>query len=252
MYLSVVIPAYNEAKRIGPTLDAVGRWLAEQSYESEVVVVDNRSTDDTAAVVRGFLPKIRGLRLVSEARGGKGYAVQAGMLAAHGEIRLFMDADNSTSIDHCARVPRLGEDCDVAIGSLAAPGSSVVQGGEEPLWRVFLGKAGNLWIQLFAVPGIWDTQRGFKVFTAREAETIFPRLTIFGWGFDVEVLAVARAHGYRIVEIPITWNNGPDSHVNVWAYPKTLLDTLKVARHRLTGRYRRDIGPETGRRSPAR
>jgi glycosyltransferase involved in cell wall biosynthesis len=238
-YLSVVIPAYNEAKRIGPTLEAVGAWLAKQAFDSEVVVVDNRSSDTTADVVRGFMGRFPFIRLIDEPRGGKGYAVQAGMLSATGQIRLFMDADNSTTVDHFEKMrPALEKGYDVVIGSLAVPGAVVVQGGGEPLWRVLMGKLGNLWIQFFAVPGIWDTQRGFKVFSAKSAQDIFPRLTIFGWGFDVEVLAVARARGYKTAEIPITWNNGPDSRVNVWAYPKTLLDTLKVSRRRLTGAYR--------------
>jgi dolichyl-phosphate beta-glucosyltransferase len=238
-YLSVVIPAYNEARRIGPTLQSVGDWLSSQSFASEVVVVDNRSSDATADVVREWIQRFPFIRIIEEKRGGKGYAVQAGMLAAVGQIRLFMDADNSTTVDHFDKMrAALEQGRDVVIGSLAVPGAVVVQGGGEPLWRVVLGKLGNLWIQLFAVPGIWDTQRGFKVFTAKASADIFPRLTIFGWGFDVEVLAVARARGYKTAEIPITWNNGPDSRVNVWAYPKTLLDTLKVSRHRLMGTYR--------------
>jgi glycosyltransferase involved in cell wall biosynthesis len=238
-YLSVVIPAYNEAKRIGPTLEAVGNWLSKQTFDSEVVVVDNRSKDETADVVRSFMGRFPFIRLIAEQRGGKGYAVQAGMLAATGQIRLFMDADNSTTVDHFEKMrPSLEKGYDVVIGSLAVPGAVVVQGGGEPLWRVVMGKLGNLWIQTFAVPGIWDTQRGFKVFSAKAAADIFPRLTIFGWGFDVEVLAVARTRGYKTAEVPITWNNGPDSRVNVWAYPKTLLDTLKVSWRRLTGAYR--------------
>lgn len=238
MYLSVVIPAYNEAGRIGPTLEAVGTWLSKQNFDAEVIVVDNRSSDDTAEVVRGSAQNFPVIRLVHEKRGGKGYAVQTGMLAAQGEVVLFMDADNSTSIDHFEKMrSALEHGHDVVIGSLAVAGAVVRRGGGEPFWRVVLGKLGNLWIQLFAVPGIWDTQRGFKVFSARAARDIFPRLTIFGWGFDVEVLAVARSRGYEIAEVPIHWSNDPDSKVNVWAYPKTLLDTLKVARNRLWRRY---------------
>jgi hypothetical protein len=109
----------------------------------------------------------------------------------------------------------------------------------EPFWRVLLGKLGNLWIQLWAVPGVWDTQRGFKAFTERAAMDVFPRLTVFGWGFDVETLAIARARGYRIKEVPVVWDNDPESKVNIWAYPKVMLDTVKVGLRRLTGAYRR-------------
>jgi len=239
MYLSVIIPAYNEAKRIGSTLQAVATWLAKQSFDGEVVVVDNRSTDATADVVRGVMQQFHFVRLISEKRPGKGYAVTAGMLAATGDIRLFTDADNSTSIDHFEKMkPLLDKGIDIVIGSLAVKGASVVRGGSEPLWRQVLGKAGNLWIQLWAVPGIWDTQRGFKAFTARAAQEIFTRLAIFGWGFDVDVLACARARKFSIAEIPVTWNNPPETKVNIWAYPKVLLDTVKVGIRRMTRQYR--------------
>lgn len=239
MYLSVIIPAYNEAKRIGPTLQATGTWLAKQEFDSEIIVVDNRSTDATKDVVRGWMHQFPFIRLIEEKRPGKGYAVQAGMLFAAGQVRLFTDADNSTTIDHFERMrPYLSQGKDIVIGSLAVPGAKIVSGGGEPWWRVLMGKAGNLWIQLFAVPGIWDTQRGFKVFTEKATKDIFPRLTIFGWGFDVEVLAIARSRGYAIKEVPITWNNDPDSKVNIWAYPKVLFDTLRVFTKRVRRVYK--------------
>jgi dolichyl-phosphate beta-glucosyltransferase len=240
MRLSVIIPAYNEAKRIGPTLESVGSWLARQPYDAEVIVVNNRSTDETADVVRQFHERYRNIRLLNETKPGKGHAVTTGMLFATGHIRLFMDADNSTTIDHLAKMePFLLQGYDVVIGSLAVRGAHVVRGGGEPLWRQLLGKLGNLWIQLWAVPGIWDTQRGFKAFTAQATNDIFRRLTIFGWGFDVEVLAIARARHHRIKEIPVTWNNAPDSKVNAWAYPKVMLDTVRVGINKMLGIYSR-------------
>ena len=108
------------------------------------------------------------------------------------------------------------------------------------MWKVLFGKLGNKWIQVFAVWGVNDTQRGFKIFTAQAAKDIFPRLTIFGWGFDVEVLAIARLEGYKIKEIPVTWNNGPDSKVTLWAYIQCLLETLQVFRNRLLGVYKKN------------
>jgi glycosyltransferase involved in cell wall biosynthesis len=245
MYLSVIIPAYNEAKRIGSTLQAVATWLAQQDYDSEIIVVNNRSTDATADVVRGVMHQFRFIRLIDEKRPGKGYAVTAGMLFGTGQVRLFMDADNSTTIEHFAAMkPILDAGTDIVIGSLAAKGARVMQGGAEPLWRQLMGKAGNLWIQFWAVPGIWDTQRGFKAFTARAAQEIFTRLTIYGWGFDVEVLACARQRKFRIAEIPVTWNNPPETRVNVWAYPKVLLDTVRVGVRRILRRYARNDGSQ--------
>ncbi len=239
MYLSVIIPAYNEAKRIGSTVQAVCSWLAGQSFESEVIVVDNRSKDATADIVRSMMHQFPSLRLVQEDRAGKGYAVTAGMLAATGDVRLFMDADNSTTVDQFSSMkPLFDRGIEVVIGSLAIKGARVVSGGAEPLWRQLLGKAGNLWIQFWAVPGIWDTQRGFKAFTAKAAQEIFTRLAIYGWGFDVDVLACARQRKLSIAEIPVIWNNPPETHVNVWAYPKVLIDTVKVGMRRLFRRYR--------------
>jgi dolichyl-phosphate beta-glucosyltransferase len=239
MYLSVIIPAYNEEKRIGTTLQAVGSWLAGKSFASELIVVNNRSSDATSSVVREHQRQFPFIRLIDEKRPGKGHAVVAGMRFAAGQVRLFMDADNATGIEHFEKAqPLLDQGFDVVIGSLAVPGSVVVSGGGEPLWRVVLGKLGNLWVQLWAVPGIWDTQRGFKVFTAKAAQDIFPRLTIFGWGFDAEVLAVARARGYRIAEIPVTWNNAQGSKVGIGSYLTTLGETVRIGWNRMKGLYR--------------
>lgn len=240
MRLSVIIPAHNEAKRIGPTLEAVGTWLAAQPYDSEIIVVDSWSSDTTADVVRGFMSRFRSIRLIDDQRHGKGYAVTTGMLFATGQVRLFMDADNSTTIEEFEKMePYLNQGYDVVIASIAAKGARIVAGGEEPVWRVVMGKLANIWIQFWAVPGIWDTQRGFKVFTAKAANDIFRRMTTFGWLFDVEVLAIARAHHYRIREVPITWNNDPNSTVKPSAYLTSLLECTKIAWNRFRGVYKK-------------
>lgn len=241
MELSIVIPARNEARNIGRTLEAVCSWLSHKPWQSEVIVVANSSTDGTADIARGYAGRCPGLAVIDEPRRGKGYAVQTGMRAATGRIRMFMDADHSTTIDHYDLfAPHVAQGCDVVIGSVAVRGASVDGQGKEPLWRVLFGKLGNKWIQLFGIWGIQDTQRGFKIFSQRAAEAIFPRLTIFGWGFDVEVLAIARARGLCIKELPVThWRNAPDSKVNIWSYPQVLMQTLKVFRNRIIGRYKK-------------
>lgn len=236
MHLSVIIPAYNEAKRIGSTLDEIGEYLQKQSYDSEIIIVNNHSSDDTEGVVRRYMLRDSRYTIINEPRPGKGYAVASGMLAATGEYRVFTDADNSTSIDHVEKMwPFIERGYDVVIGSLAVPGAHVAKG--EPWYRVIMGKLGNKWIQLFAVWGISDTQRGFKMFTARAAQAIFPKLTIFGWGFDVEALALAHLFHFKIREIPVTWSNDPNSKVNIWAYPQVLLQTLKVRWNLIIGIY---------------
>lgn len=244
MYLSVIIPAYNEEQRIGKTLESVGGYLARQSFDSEIIVVNNRSKDGTVDVVQKYQRRFPSIRILHEMKPGKGHAVTSGMLAGKGRLRLFMDADNSTSIDHVEQmIPLFDRGYDVVIGSIAISGAKIVAGGGEPLWRVILGKLGNKWIQIFAVWGISDTQRGFKMFRAAAVQDIFPRMTIFGWGFDIEALALARKFGYKIKEIPVIWDNDPNSKVNIWAYPKTLLDTLKVFWNLRTGRYTQHIRP---------
>lgn len=239
MYLSVIIPAYNEEKRIRGTLLSVDKYLSKQSYDYEIVVVDNNSKDRTAEIVQDLSSKIQNLRLIHQLIQGKGNAVVRGMLDAQGDFRLFTDADNSTSIDQIEKMwPWLEQGYDVVIGSLAVPGAKIVQGSGEPWWRIVMGKLGNKWIQIFAVWGINDTQRGFKMFTVRAVQAIFPRLTIFGWGFDVEVLALAKKFKYKIKEIPVIWNNPPETRVNFWAYPQVLIQTVKVRWNLWTGKYR--------------
>ena len=201
----------------------------------------NESTDDTADVARGYSNRCANLNVIELPKRGKGLAVQTGMKAAHGRYRLFMDADNSTTIDHYDRfAPAFEEGYDIVIGSLAVKGSSVKKDKGEPWWRVLFGKMGNKWIQIFAVWGINDTQRGFKVFSAKAAETIFPRVTILGWGFDFEVLAIGRAKGFKIKELPVTnWDNSADSRVTLSTYSKVLMEAVEVFFKRVSGVYRK-------------
>ena len=238
-YLSVIIPAYNEAERITNTLFDIDKYLSQAGYSSEIIVVNDASKDNTSIVVNKLCSVIKNLRLIdNEENKGKGGVVAQGMLNAKGSIRLFMDADNSTDIRHFERMrPYFLQGYQVVIGSLSVAGASIMRGGGEPFWRVLLGKLGNLWIQIWAVPGMWDTQRGFKAFTDRAAEDIFRSVTIAGWGFDIEALAIARARGYRIREVPVTWNNDRESRVTIWSYPRTLWDAVLVGLRRIRGTY---------------
>ncbi|MEK7515060.1 MAG: dolichyl-phosphate beta-glucosyltransferase [Patescibacteria group bacterium] len=230
MRISLIIPAYNEAPRLGPTLEAVKAFCVGKPWEAEIIVVDNASSDSTTSVARSY-----GVTVIAEPLQGKGAAVRAGMRAATGDIQMFLDADHSTSIDHLPlMLERIERGADVVIGSLAVPGARILAGGHEPWWRVVAGKLGNIFIQVLAVPGIWDTQRGFKVFTRRAADAIFPKLHIVGWGFDVEVLAIARALGYRIDEAPVAWKNHPATKITSRAYIDVLYDVCRIAWWRLT------------------
>ena len=239
MYLSVIIPAKNEERLIVSTVVAVFEYLTTRHIEHEILVVTNKSTDKTGEIVNQLhastVPTVRLLDYPQN--GGKGFAVRAGMLQAQGDFRLFMDADNSTSINHIERMmPYFNQGYDVVIGSIAIEGKKVAK-GSEPFWRVMFGKMGNIFIQIMAVPGIHDTQRGFKIITAQAARDIFPRLTIMHWGFDIEMLALARKFGHKIKEVPVDWHNDPNSRVGLNAYFEVLLETVKVRWNLITGLY---------------
>jgi len=238
MRLSVVVPAYNEERRIGSTLKSIDEYLRRQNYDYEILVVNDGSKDNTADLVNGLRSEVVGLRLIDNKENhGKGYVVRQGMLEAKGELRLFTDADNSTSINHLDKfIPYLSQGYSVIIGSIGISGHKVAS-GSEPIWRRVLGKLGNLFIQIMAVPGIQDTQRGFKLFTADAVGKIFPKLTIIKWGFDIEVLALARKFGYKIKELPVDWKNDPNSKVGLKAYFQVLLETVKIRWNLMTGKY---------------
>lgn len=239
-YLSVIIPAYNEELRLPRTLDNVLSYLGGQSYKSEVLVVDDGSTDDTAALAQAMVNNTVPLRLVKHPDGlnhGKGAAVRRGILEAEGAYRLFMDADNSTTINHVEHFwPFFQEGYDAVIGSRGLKDSIIP--AKQSWYRRLSGNVGNLIIRGLAVPGIADTQAGFKMFAEQCAKDIFPRLTIDRWGFDIEILAVARSLNYRIKEVPITWVNDPNGKVTFSTYFEVLGEVWRVRRNLKSGIYR--------------
>jgi len=227
-FLSVIIPAYNESKRLPLTLIDIDKHLDEQEYSYEIVVVNDGSTDETAEIVRRFIPLINNLRLVdSEENRGKGAAVRRGMLESKGLWRLFMDADNSTSIvEFNKMIPYFKSGYDVVIGSRGVKGSRKIP--PQPFYKDLSGKFGNLIIQLFLLRGIWDSQCGFKCFSEDSAARIFSLIKIEKWGFDAESLAVAKALGYKIKELPVFWMNDPRTRVEFKDYLQVLFETVKV------------------------
>ncbi len=236
--LSIVIPAYNEAARIGKTLDSIAHYFTLYPSAVEVIVVDDGSKDGTADVARRHSSKIKNLKvLVNEKNSGKGFSVKRGMLAATGDYRLFMDADNSVDISHLdAFMQALSEGFDVAIGSIHITDTKDVS--EHNGWhRRILGASANMLVQLVAVPGIEDTQRGFKLFSAKAADVIFPRQTIERFGFDIEILVIARKNGFKIQELPVVWDNPAGSKVTAAAYVQTLVELARISWNRILGRY---------------
>lgn len=226
-YLSVIIPSYNEAKSLPLTLIDIDKHLREAEYSYEIIVVNNNSTDATAEVVERFSHLIKNLKLINCKVPGKGAAVKKGILGAKGEIRLFMDADNSTSIDQFSKmIPYFGEGYEVVIGSRDIKGAKMVP--PQPWHKRLAGDIGNLIIQALLLPKLWDTQCGFKAFTEEAAVKIFSLTKIGRWGFDVELLALAKLLGYRIKEIPVIWVNNPFSRVKPMDYFQVLLEVLKI------------------------
>src|SRR3989344_2545370 len=239
IYLSVVIPAYNEEERMGKAIESIAAYLARQPYRSEIIVSDGGSTDNTAEAVRRKMLEIRNLSVISRKNKGKGEGVKDGMLAARGRIRLFSDADNSTDISHFDKMkPFFDQGYEIVIASRDpkdAPGAR--QAVSQAWHKRMLGNMGNLFIQAVALPGIWDTQCGFKAFRDFAAENIFSRQIITGWAFDIEALALARALGYKIGIVPAYWINDPRSSVRFSSYLQVLKDTVKIRFNLWLGKY---------------
>ena len=234
--LSVVIPAYNEEGRLPSTLARVSEYLASRDDPYEVIVVVNGSTDRTADVAKAAAERDPNLRLVLTPLRGKGRAVKIGVGEALGERVLFCDADLSTPIEEAVGLAdRLGDEFGVVIATREGSGSRRVC---EPYVRHLMGRGFNLLVRALAVPGIQDTQCGFKAFTRAAAHDIFPRQTLPGFGFDVEILYIARKRGYRILEIPVTWVYRSSSRVEpVRDTFRMFTDLLRVRLNDLRGRY---------------
>ena len=235
--LSVVIPAYNEEERITKTLISVGEFLSKQVYDYEILVVNDGSHDKTGEVVRQAMPNVKNLQLIDNTQNhGKGWVVKQGMLAAIGDIRVFMDADNSTKIDEIAKfLPFFEQGFDIVVGSRRIAGAHVPtdQGG----FREFLGWAFRTIVHILVPVGVTDTQCGFKAMTAKAAQAIFPQQTIFRWAFDVEILSLARTKKLTIKEVPITWVNDAASHVKLSGMINMLLEVTEIRLNLWSGKY---------------
>ncbi len=244
MKLSVVIPAYNEENRIADTLKDVDGYLEThvattgKISDYEIIVVVNGSKDNTYNVVKQLeATTVQKATAINLEQGGKGNAVKRGILdKASGDIIMFMDADNATPISEIEKfLPHFDQGFDVVIGSRYTNPELVKT--HQPLYRIILSRLSNLLIQIMAVPGVKDTQLGFKAFTNKAAKDIFPFVTISRWGFDMEVLTVALARGYKIKEVGVSWTEHGGGHVPLKAYIESLIDLMKIKWRRLTGRY---------------
>lgn len=235
-FLSLIVPAYNEERRLPQTLDRIQAFLQDQAYEAEVILVENGSQDRTAEVAQAFSADHAGFRVLREAKRGKGIAVRRGMLESTGQYRFICDADLSMPIEEVNRfLPPALDNFDVAIASREVPGA--IRYG-EPAYRHWIGRGFNTMVRLLAVPDFQDTQCGFKCFAAPAAETLFGLQHLDGWTFDVEVLFLAMKLGYRVKEIPVPWYHIPGSRVRLLADSWLMFtDLFRIRANWRNGKY---------------
>jgi dolichyl-phosphate beta-glucosyltransferase len=231
--LSVVIPAYNEEQRLPRTIEQIERYLDGKRLSYELILVDDGSTDGTRQVMEAAAERNRNVRLESlPTNRGKGGALAAGVAVARGDEVLVTDADLSTPIEELEKLEAaLKAGAGVAIASRAVSGSKVEI--PQPIYRVLMGKVFNLIVQAVLLPGIWDTQCGFKLFRADVAQPVFAGLTTDGFGYDPEVLYLAKRRGVKIAEVPVVWRNSAPTKV------MPIRSSLDMFKHVVRVRFKR-------------
>jgi dolichyl-phosphate beta-glucosyltransferase len=228
MKFSVVVPAYNEAHRILPSLERIFTYMDARHPDYEVLVVDDGSADNTVAVVQARFGGRPQLRLIAcGSNRGKGYAVRHGTAHAAGDTVLFSDADLSTPVEEVEKMlPLLETGYDIVIGSRAHAQAEIRQ--HQPLYREAAGKLFNVLVRLVVGGPFRDTQCGFKLFRREAVRSLLPHLQIDRWAFDVELIAMAQAWGLRVAEVPVIWSNSPTSTVGMWQGAQAYLDLLRI------------------------
>lgn len=235
-FLSIILPVHNEENRLPTTLRQVQQFISAQTFSSEVIIVENGSQDRSFEIAEAFCAEQPNFSVYHEENRGKGLAVRRGMLKASGQYRIFCDVDFSMPVDEILKfLPPQQHNADIVIGSREAPGAVRYH---EPAYRHFIGRIFNTMVRLAVLPGLQDSQCGFKMFSAPCAEEVFQKQTLNGMSFDVEVLYIARYLGYSVVEIPIPWYFNPDSKVRlVDDSLRMAIDLLVIRRNTKRGIY---------------
>jgi dolichyl-phosphate beta-glucosyltransferase len=241
-FLSVIIPSYKEGKRIGSNLLKIDKYLESKKYTYEIIVVVDGSPDNTAEVARGFQDRVENLRVIDNKENhGKGFVVRQGLLESKGEIRLFLDADGSTSINHLdSFLPEFENGYDVVVGSRDISGAFVQV--HQPKWRELFGDMGNWAIRI--VLGLWsypDTQCGFKMLNDKAAKAVAKRMVVDRFGFDYELIILAKKLGFKIKQMPVRWLNEEGSTVKLTGpngYIQVFVDLFKTKWRLITGQYK--------------
>lgn len=236
MNLSVIIPAYNEEKRIPETLKKIREYLVRQDYDFEVIIVDDGSRDQMATKVKYLIRNWHGFKIIGYSPNrGKGFAVKTGMLAAKGDYALLFDADNSTDIKEVEKFWDYKDKFEIIIGSRYLNKNSIKV--KQPLHRRIISRLGNLLIRLVLGIKSVDTQCGFKMFSNLAIQNIFPCQTIDRWGFDMEILAIAERKGFKVKEIAVDWYDAEGSQVKSGVAIKTLKELWQIKKNIWTKKY---------------
>ncbi len=242
MELSIIIPAYNEIADIANCIKTIITAMEKRNISFEILAVDDGSRDGTLEIIRKLAQEDSRIRALTNGENrGKGYTVRHGVLESKGQMVLFTDVDLSTPIeDYDLLKPYLDRGQDIAFGSRAMAESQLQI--KQPWYRIWLGRLANKAIQTVvpALKGIKDTQCGFKLFNGNAARNIFPLQRNERWGFDFEILHIARKHGYSVVEVPVHWSHSGDSRIKLSDYPRTLMELFKVRINESKGYYRAD------------
>ena len=244
IYLSVIISLYKESKRLPNSLPKIFEYLKKQSYNYEILLVNDGSPDNTYEIAKSLESKFKNVKVIGHKANpeytqnmGKGYGVRFGMLKAKGKYRIFMDIDNSTPIKEVEKMwPEFENGFDIVIGSRDIKGA--ILDPPQPFQRVLVGNIFNLIVQAtVGLWGIWDTQCGFKGFTKKATETIFPKCKINRFAFDPELLIIGRKLGYKMKEIPVYWKNDLRSTVKFSSMFEMLKDLLRIRANMIAGKY---------------
>ncbi len=241
MILSVIIPAYNEEKNLDKNIKEFTDYLEQNKYEYELIIINDGSEDKTSEIAINLIKSNKKIKLIdNKVNKGKGFAIKEGMLKAEGDLKLFLDADNATSIDNIEKaIPFFKEGADIVIASRNnkdIPGTEIEI--SQSLFKVILGRVGNTIIRKIVIPDIFDTQCGFKVFSKKSSENIFSKTTINRWGIDIEILTIAKEHKYKINIIPINWVNSKESRVKIKSYFNTLKELFIIKNNLKKGKYK--------------
>lgn len=235
--LSIVVSAYKEEERLHTTLPEFLKFTRNSKQPVELIFVDDGSPDRTAKVIEEAFKGTKDAHLIRlPMNQGKGAGVRRGMLSARGKFRLFADADNATSVQQADKLLKAADEKTVVIGSRYVPGAEIKR--RQPLYRVLGSRILNFFAQIILLPGIEDTQCGFKLFPEHAVEEIFPKLQLTRWSFDLEVLALARKFGYRIKEVPVEWEDDPRSVLHPFRDGfRFLLDVIRIKIYLIRGDY---------------